>query len=97
TSVIRVISAICCMNTSEASTTPREMAMTISTNTVSDKHTTSTMMSCTGALLLRLTTLSASLIFHATISSGAAMRGMGKWLSQRASTTPENSGTHEGV
>jgi hypothetical protein len=60
------------------------MAITISNSTVSDMHISITTMSSFGAWRSRLTTLCASLIFHATISSRAAIADSGSQESSGA-------------
>ncbi|MNN60471.1 hypothetical protein D3C81_1756570 [compost metagenome] len=75
------------INSSEARTIPTLMAITISNSTVSDIHISITMMSSFGARRSRSTTLWASLMFHATISSRAAMAESGSQESHGANTS----------
>ena len=80
----RVICAIRRINSREASTIPTLMAITISNSTVSDMQISITMMSSFGARRSRFTTLCASLMFQATISSRAAMAESGSQESSGA-------------
>ncbi len=80
----RVICAMRRINSSEASTMPTLMAITISNSTVSDIQISITIMSSFGARRSRLTTLCASLMFQATISSSAAMAESGSHESSGA-------------
>ena len=63
---------------------PTLMAITISNSTVSDMQISITIMSSFGARRSRLTTLCASLMFQATISSSAAMAESGSHESSGA-------------
>ncbi|SSN10306.1 Uncharacterised protein [Klebsiella pneumoniae] len=72
------------INNSEASTIPTLIAITMSNSTVSDMHISITTMSSFGAWRSRLMTLCASLIFHATISSRAAIADSGSQESSGA-------------
>ncbi|MNZ84111.1 hypothetical protein D3C78_1028570 [compost metagenome] len=72
------------INNSDASTIPTLMAITISNNTVSDMQMSITIMSSFGARRSRCTTLCASLMFHATINSRAAIADSGSHDSKGA-------------
>ena len=63
---------------------PTLMAITISNSTVNDMQISITIMSSFGARRSRLTTLCASLMFQATISSSAAMAESGSHESSGA-------------
>ncbi|MNP75688.1 hypothetical protein D3C76_1727900 [compost metagenome] len=75
------------INSSDASTIPTLMAITMSNSTVSDMQISITMMSSFGARRRRCTTLCASLMFHATISSRAAIAESGSHESRGASAS----------